>query len=184
MKKIIFIIFTTLIISGLYAQNEYELVENIREKKEFKIDDVIIGLSAKFNTNLVFDANNTIISVPVIIKSKVKLEPEIGYCSNKTTLSDNSFYNESNIVVGASIGYIKQYDRGLFNIGIRGGFASRLEAYASDSKKGFYLGPVVGYDFFFSKNFAIGVDINPYFFKMDDFSIFRTGTAIKASFFL
>lgn len=182
--KIFWLLFWGLTFSSsicLYGQSEEESsTENI--DTEVTIKKIRIGLSGKISNIYLIDNNNSTISIPIFINSKVKIEPELSYLSEKTTDSTSSAFNDKAFLhLGAGISFLKQYKNGYFNIGIRGGIIKSWIDSEATKGTNYFAGPILGYDHFLSTNFAIGLDINPYFLKLDNKNIFKTNTSIKVS---
>ncbi len=170
-----------LFVFPIKAQDVNEMVEN---NKPASLSQVKIGLSARLTNFYLIDQIQSTISIPFIINKKIKIEPEFSYLSEKKdnpitgSFDDYSFFH---IGVGASM--IKQYTQGLLYIGIRGGFIKSLMNSESNGNSDYFAGPFIGYDHFLSENFAIGMDINPIFMKVDLKTVFKSNTSARLSFY-
>ncbi|MDD2345323.1 MAG: hypothetical protein PHY85_04175 [Bacteroidales bacterium] len=159
------------------ANDEPEQTSEITPKK------IRIGLSGRISNFYLVDNYNSTISIPIFINSKIKIEPELSYLSEKIQDSTNSaaFNDQASLHIGAGISFLKPFQYGYFNIGIRAGITKTWIDSEVLGGSSYYVGPVIGYDHFLSKNFALGLDINPYFLKQNHKNIFKTNTAIKVS---
>ncbi len=180
--KFWFIISLILVFSfSIHAQDDNEMVES---KKPASLSQVQIGVSARLTNFYLIDQIQSTISIPFIINKKIKIEPEFSYFAEK---KDNpltgSFDDYSFFHIGAGVSMLKSYSQGLLSIGVRGGFIKSWSIGESNGNSDYLAGPFVGYDHFLSDNFAIGMDINPIFMRVDLKTVFKTNTSARLSFY-
>lgn len=166
-----------------FAQDEVpEASDNSSDKP--LLSNTKIGLSGRVTNFYLVDQIQSTISIPILVRNKFKIEPEIGYFSEKVENPiSSSFNDEAFLHIGVCLAMLKSYNSGLLNIGIRGGIVKSWVDGESNSGTNYFAGPVVGYDHFLSDNFSIGLDINPSFMKVVNNTVFKTNTSVRLSFF-
>ncbi len=166
---------------NLLGQNDESSNQNIVTRQE-PTESIKFGLSGRISNFFLVDQLNSSISIPFFINSIVKIEPEFSYYSEKVhDIMSTAFTDKSFLHFGIGLSYLKTYEKGFFNIGLRAGIIKGWTNSKAISGSNYYAGPVIGYDHFLSKNFALGLDINPYFLKLENINIFKTNTSIKVS---
>jgi len=103
---------------------------------------------------------------PVIYDSKIKFQPEIGYRSRES--KDSYSYNYSMWQFGLGIFYYTKYEEINIYIGPKIGFEELISKTIGEKEKNsdyYHYGIVIGSEYFLSKNFAFGgeLQINKYF---------------------
>lgn len=166
---------------GVFGQNESN--EEPEKINKSVVKQIRVGLSGRISNFHLVDNHNSTISVPIFIHSIIKVEPEFSYLSEKIqdTVNSAAFTDQAYFHIGTGVSFLKSFQHGFFSIGIRAGISRTWIDSEALGGFSYYMGPVIGYDHFISQNFALGLDINPYFLKQNNHNIFKTNTAIKVS---
>ncbi len=168
---LLFIVSFIILSSFLLAQNSED-----EESFKFGIAATLETSSDVFqdefhrNTNIGFSK----ILLPVIFKSLLKIEPEVGYRSRDVKFVDYKLWQ-----LGLGIYYFSEYNDINFYLGPRFGFEkltsplySREDEMATTTS--YNYGITLGSEYFLSKHFSVGseVQINKYIFNgTDSFAI-------------
>ena len=122
----------------------------------------------KFGVGVMIERGSKIY-FPILIKPRIRLEPEISF--NQNEYKKNDFESEyTALSVGMGVLSLTQYENITTYYGVRFGYINTLnkneynfltrEGISKNTQNGYYIAPVGGAEYSFAKRFSIGPEIS------------------------